>query len=233
MSEVTMLVDQILLHINKGKFAANQKLPSEHELADQFRVPRMIVRKAYERLQELGYIYSMQGKGSFVKDRKKQIPLVFSKDVSFSEKMRELYSDYYSENVGCEPIPYHTEIYPSLSTDKDEQVYKIRRLRFLGKLPIALHTSYISESLFQDIGELGNTITSMFEYYRSKGYTDVYSEKSILSVIFPTEFEREILQCSSLVPLLLLESRCLDRETGTVLEVSKIRYRSDCFTYII
>lgn len=228
-----MLVDQIILDINAGNYAANEKLPSEHELADRFRVPRMIVRKAYERLQELGYIYSMQGKGSYVKDRKKQIPLVFSKDVSFSEKMKELYSDYYSENVGCVRIPHHSEIYRSLCADQNERVHKISRLRYIGKLPIALHTSYVPESLFNDVGKVGNRITSMFAYYKSKGYPDVYSEQSILSVIFPTEFEREILQCSSLIPLLLLESRCLDRETETVLEVSRILYRSDCFTYII
>ncbi|MEF2072013.1 FadR/GntR family transcriptional regulator [Consotaella aegiceratis] len=53
--------------IASGEYAADQKLPSEKELALQFDVSRPIVREALERLRRDGLIYSRQGAGSFVR----------------------------------------------------------------------------------------------------------------------------------------------------------------------
>lgn len=233
MCEKIILVDQLISEIHEGKLKPNDKLPSENELADQYKVPRMVVRKAYERLQELGYIFSRQGKGSYVQNRKQQIPLILTGDVSFSEKMKELEYDFTTENVCCEKIEYNSTIYHALKANTQDEVYKISRLRIVDDCPIAVHTSYILQTVFQDIDRKGVEITSIFQYYKSHGFTDFTAKRSQLSVVFPNEYERNLLKCSSLIPLLLLESGCVDKKTGTVLEYSKIMYRSDCFTYVI
>ncbi|MCM3714402.1 GntR family transcriptional regulator [Alkalihalobacillus oceani] len=233
MSEKAMLVDRLIAEIQAGNYKPNDKLPSENELADDCNVPRIVVRKAYERLQELGYIFSVQGKGSYVQNKKLQIPLILTGDTSFSEKMRELNYDFETKNLACEKIPYDSFIYHVLRVKKEETVYKISRLRVVEGYPIAVHTSFLSQSTFTNIEREGTEITSTFHYYRQHGYTEFEPMKSQLSVIFPTKKERELLKCPSLVPLLLLESGCTDRKSGTVLEYSKIMYRSDCFTYLI
>lgn len=233
MCEKLILVDALIYDIKTGKYKPNDKLPSEHEMADRFKVPRIVVRKAYERLQELGMIFSKQGKGSYVQNRKLQIPLILSGDISFSQKMKELGYPFQSENVFCEKINYDSKLYHALNLSTSDAVYKIGRLRIVEDCPIALHTSYVPETVFPDIQHEGHEVTSIFQYYKSKGYLHFISSKSTLSVVFPNEFERNILKCSSLVPLLVLESGCIDRQTGTILEYSKIMYRSDCFTYFI
>ncbi|WP_248347927.1 GntR family transcriptional regulator [Cytobacillus sp. HI03-3b] len=233
MSEKMMLVDELITQIKEGKYKPNEKLPSENELSDQYRIPRMVVRKAYEQLQELGFIFSKQGRGSYVQNRKQQIPLILTGDISFSEKMNELGFDFRSENVCFEKISYESGIYHSLKVNKQDEVYKISRLRIVDGCPIALHTSYAAKSVFPQIDRDGSGITSIFHYYKTQGYQEFTSGQSQLSVVFPNESERKILQCSSLIPLLFLESLCMDKETGTVLEVSRIKYRSDCFTYLI
>ncbi len=231
--EMVVIVDDIISDIQEGKYDPNDKLPSENELADKYMVPRIRIRKAYERLQELGYIYSRQGKGSFVKDRKSQIPLVLSGDVSFSKKMLELGYRLESRTIYCEEIEYNKKIFRFLGVEEDDKVFKIGRLRFVDQTPIALHISFVAQLVFKDIEMAGLEITSMFDYYNKQGFTDFSSAPSTLSVVFPTKFEREVLECSSLVPLLELESGCLDKEGGTVLEYTKILYRSDRFTYEI
>lgn len=233
MSGKLLLVDQLLEEIKIGKYKPNDKLPSENELADLYKVPRMVVRRAYERLQELGIIFSKQGKGSYVQNRKQQIPLILSGDVSFSEKMKALSCRFRTESVFCEQIAYDSKIYHALDADKSEAIYKIGRLRIVDDCPIALHTSYVRQSIFKDIAIRGNEITSIFQYYKSNGYTDFTAPRSNLSVVFPNELERNLLKCSSLIPLLALESGCIDKQTGRMLEYSKIMYRSDCFTYVI
>jgi len=58
----TGLLDDIRL----GKFMLGQRLPSETELAAQYRCSRPVIRAALAKLRESGLIVSRQGAGSFV-----------------------------------------------------------------------------------------------------------------------------------------------------------------------
>jgi GntR family transcriptional regulator len=120
-----------------------------------------------------------------------------------------------------------------LEIEENDRVFKIGRLRFIDDQPIALHVSYVAKSVFADIDVVGMNITSIFEYFNSKGYGEFSSKPSILSVSFPTKIQRKLLNCTYLVPLLVLQSGCVDQKTGKVLEYGNILYRSDCFSYVI
>lgn len=52
--------------IEIGRWHADDRLPSEHDLAESFGVSRVVVRKALDVLRRDNQIYSVQGKGSFV-----------------------------------------------------------------------------------------------------------------------------------------------------------------------
>lgn len=227
------IIDELISNINNGEYSSDDKLPSENALADTYGVPRIVVRKAYERLEEMGYIYSMQGKGSFLRARHEPIDLVLSGDESFSEKMIKKGYDFFSKNIFFKRIEYNEKIFNELGVSQGDKVYKIGRLRIISDIPMALHISYVSSSTLPDIEKSGNSISSMFEYYRSNGYKEFISKKSILSVSFPGEEERNILKCSSLVPLLVLETNSADAKTRKILEYTKIIYRCDYFKYII
>lgn len=228
-----LIIDKLINDIVKGHYKENDKLPSENELTNKYKVPRITIRKVYERLEEMGYIYSKQGKGRYLKDKQQKIDLVLSGNESFSKKMKDKGYNFYSQNMFCEEIEYNKKIYNELEISKNDKVYKIGRLRFIDEKPIALHISYVAKSLFQDIDENGKNIRSMFEYYRSKGYTEFDSEESVLSVAFPTYYEREIFKSSCLIPMLIVECNCIDKKTGRKLEYTKIIYRSDVFKYKI
>jgi GntR family transcriptional regulator, transcriptional repressor for pyruvate dehydrogenase complex len=59
----------LLVQISAGDYEPEQRLPGEHELAEQFLVSRPVVRDALSRLRNEGLIYSRRGAGSFVKAR--------------------------------------------------------------------------------------------------------------------------------------------------------------------
>lgn len=227
------IIDGLLLCINNNKYKAEDKLPSENELAYNYNVPRIIVRKAYEKLEQMGYICSKQGKGRYLKNRCEQIEVVLSGNESFSKKMIDKGYDFLSKNIFFEKIDYNQKIYEELGVNTEDEVFKIGRLRIINKIPMALHISYVAKSVFNDIEKVGKQICSMFQYYESEGYRRFESQMSILSISFPTKEEREILQCSNLIPLLLLETNCVDEATAKILEYTKIMYRSDCFKYIV
>ncbi|GBF34000.1 trehalose operon transcriptional repressor [Desulfocucumis palustris] len=233
MPDEMQILDNLIFKIVSGKYVANDKLPSENVIADQYKVPRITARKAYERLEELGYIYKKQGKGSYVKDRHRQIELVLSGDVSFSQKMIEKGYDFQSKNVFCKEIKYNKKIYDFLEADEGDRIFKVGRLRFIDGQPIAIHISYVAKSVFDNIDAVGMEITSMFKYYNSKGYNQFCSKPSILSVTFPTKSQRKLLECTYLIPLLVLESGCVDKKSGRVLDYTRILYRSDSFSFYV
>ncbi|MBW1751222.1 MAG: FadR family transcriptional regulator [Deltaproteobacteria bacterium] len=60
------VVDQILQRLKAGEMKPGDRLPAERDLATMFGVGRSSVREAIRALDVLGYLESVQGKGTFV-----------------------------------------------------------------------------------------------------------------------------------------------------------------------
>ena len=90
------IADRLIRDLQNGKYVPGDKLPSENKLAGEFQVPRSGVRKAYSRLKELGYIYSLQGYGSFFAGKKEKIP---HSEIARTQKMEELGIPHESRNI--------------------------------------------------------------------------------------------------------------------------------------
>lgn len=228
-----MIVDDLIQAIVQGKYQANERFPSENELADHYKVPRIKVRNAFLKLEEMGYIYSQQGKGRYLKDKQQKIELHLTGSKSFTEKMLNAGYSFESKNISCEKISYHPRIYSALHVEPKDEVFKISRLRIIEGKPIALHSSYVAKANFPSIDQNGSELISMFAYYRKNGFTQFTSSSTHLSISFPTSEERLILECPHLVPLLIVESDCVAVPQNKVLEYTKIIYRSDFFRYAI
>lgn len=227
------IMDDIILDINEGRYEVDEKLPSANELAAKYNVSRIKVRQVYDKLESMGYVYLLQGRGCYLKKRDEHIHLVLSGKESFSKKMKENGYILESKNIICERIPYNKYIYNELNAKRGEEVYRIGRLRIINGEPIAIHISYVNKKTFPDIYDKGKNITSIFEYYKEHGYEDFLTEKSTLSIAYPTLRERSYLNCGELVPLMKLESNCIDEKTGLILEYSETMYRGDKFKYEI
>lgn len=61
------VADMIRAEIESGKYASNGKMPTEAEYVELFNVSRQTVRGALEDLEEAGFIYKVQGSGTFAK----------------------------------------------------------------------------------------------------------------------------------------------------------------------
>jgi GntR family transcriptional repressor for pyruvate dehydrogenase complex len=77
----------IYSRISNGDYPANQKLPSEKSLADEFGVSRPVLRVALERLREQGLVHSRQGAGSYVREVR-TVPLGFARVQTIADIQR-------------------------------------------------------------------------------------------------------------------------------------------------
>ena len=76
------LMEQIKTGIIESALAEGEALPSVRKLAGELRISALTVKKAYDKLEEAGFVTTVHGKGTFVAASDKQ--LAFSKYSYFS-----------------------------------------------------------------------------------------------------------------------------------------------------
>lgn len=229
----TLIRTRVQEMILQGELGPGDKLPSENELAEEYRAKRIDARNALVQLEKMGIVYGRQGVGRFVNEPLPTIEFAVTGTTSFSEKMKEqnipyesriIYADYASEKER----EYYSK---SLGTADHVKIFKVARLRIVNEVPCAIHSSYIREDLFPDIYSDKDSLQSVYTYFKTSGHEQLSSKDRIISTQFPTLEEMKILNCSELVPLLVFETDTYDKQTGDCLERVKILYRSDLFKH--
>jgi|SRR5690625_938703 len=107
------IIEQIKAAILSGELTEGEPLPSIRNLAKDLQVSVITTKRAYEELEQQGYIYSIVGKGSFVaeqnveliKDKKMQAiedqllaVITNSKEIGLTlQELKELLTILYEE----------------------------------------------------------------------------------------------------------------------------------------
>jgi GntR family transcriptional regulator len=150
----------------------------------------MTVRQALVALQQEGMIYSVQGVGTFVADRRMSKKLTF---VSFTQEVQER---------GM--VPGSKIISAIKTTIKDQQVaqdmqlaigdfvYRIERVRLADKVPMALEDSIISAELMPGLLDL-NLEGSLYEIFKDNYEKPVTRAECIVSPTNLTRRQAELL----------------------------------------
>lgn len=219
------LKDYLMDYIYSKDRQIKDRMPSENDLAKSFNLSRHRVRMAYKNLEDMGLIKSKQGMGWFISGQRLVINLPMTGE-SFTKKITRQGLDLETKNLGIRQISSPRD----LSDHMDGNIYMISRLRIINGLPAAIHFSYVSDIIFPYISKEGSSIRSMSDYFASKGFKDLSYSKSVLTIEFPTRQMMDLLDSTSLIPLLVLESRAEDLK-GKTIEIIKTYYRSDLFKY--
>ncbi|QUI23581.1 GntR family transcriptional regulator [Vallitalea pronyensis] len=153
MSKIEKIERFIIGEIEAKRYHIGDQIPTEASLMEQFDVSRMTVNKALSNLRAKNYLYSVRGKGTFVKDKEEHKQL--NELISFAEEMRRR---------GIKPITQTLEFSYStigyeeekklLQLDKNDGVYRLVRVRHDDKRPIAM-----------DIAILSQKVTGIIEYH--------------------------------------------------------------------
>ncbi len=97
-----LVLEHIERDLLEGRLGPGDRLPSERDLATEFDVSRLTVRRALDRLEHDGLVYRVQGAGTFVAAPRiaKSVELT-----SFSEDMRARGLEPGSSVLVTETIP--------------------------------------------------------------------------------------------------------------------------------
>lgn len=225
--------EYILEMLNNGELSPNSLLPSERELMETHNVSRITVRKAIEELEQEGYVYKVQGKGTFVKCGNKRQDLIAI--TSCTEDVRRqgmvptrkvLYKKVVDVDVKCRN---------RLQLKADEKIFQMARIYYADGTPINYTTVYLPYKFFPGIEEYDFSEYSLYEVMESDYHVKITRAERMLEAVNAYGEVSEYLDVEPGVPLILFRCITYGEVEGKEypIETFKCFYRSDKFKFYI
>jgi GntR family transcriptional regulator len=142
--------------IAAGAHGAGDKLPSESELASEFRTTRTTVRHALSQLVFEGLIVRHVGRGSFVADRAViRSPIDSRRCLTFEEQVALLGLTVTYRSFTFEMIAAPRPVAERLRIDPGAEVFRLERLRIIDQRPVCVELRYLPREIGRQVtGEM-------------------------------------------------------------------------------
>jgi GntR family transcriptional regulator len=199
-------------------------LPPERDLANDFQVSRITVRKAIEGLIGEGMLVRRQGSGTFVCAR---VEKNFSKLTSFSEDMRARGRTPRSVWLKKSTGSVTPEEALTLRSSPGTPVFRFHRIRFADDLPVSLEYATV---LASSLPSLEAVESSLYEALEHAGNRPVRALQRLRAVLF-TDEQAALLQTKEKDPGLLVE-RLGFLKDGRAVEFTQSYYRGDIYDFV-
>ncbi len=199
-------------------------LPAERDLASDFNVSRITVRKALDGLVAEGLLVRRQGSGNFVSTR---VQKNFAKLTSFSEDMRARGRTPRSVWLKRAEGTVTPEEALALRMSPGTPVFRFHRIRFADDAPMALEFATVVASALSSLEAVD---TSLYEALERSGHRPVRALQRLRAVLL-TEDQAELLKAKAGDPGLLVE-RLGSLRDGRAIEFSQSFYRGDIYDFV-
>jgi GntR family transcriptional regulator len=202
------------------------KLPTERELAEQFGVSRLTVRRVLDRLERDRLVYRVQGAGTFVNSPQisKSVELT-----SFSEDMRERGLRPGSKLVRAEIEAAGPAIGYALGLSPSAEVLHLERVRTADDEPMCLEHSYLPRDLVPGLAELEIT-GSLYELLEARYNLRMERAEQTISATVVDVATANLLGVPPFSPAFRVDRTGYDNR-GRPIERAESLYRGDRYWY--
>ncbi|WP_444684206.1 GntR family transcriptional regulator [Alkalicoccus luteus] len=220
------VIDKIKEDIEKGRYKAGERLPSEFELSRQLGVSRATLREALRMLEDESVVVRRHGVGTFIHTKplfSSGIEELFSVTDMIRRGGREPGTNFLSSGF-VEATPEDKERFHE---EDLQQVMKIERLRTADGDPVVYCLDKLPENLLPDPVSRGDE--SIFNQLEQNGITIAYAMTDLEPLGYH-EHVSELLQCDPETALLVLKQMHYDDQERAVL-YSVNYFRADKFKF--
>ncbi|MDD3173891.1 MAG: GntR family transcriptional regulator [Herbinix sp.] len=188
------LIDSISNYISENKLTPGDKIPTEQELSQVYKVSRATVRQAIQELVNNGILLKMHGKGTFIAQPKHKMGV--GSFYSFSDLVQNNHFDSQTQILCFQEIHNPDDkVCRRLQLSPNEAVFYLSRLRCIDNNPVLLENTYVPKKLvpFFDIVKIEQN--GLYNYLnhsfgigdlegieRFTAYNPTIEEKAILKI---------------------------------------------------
>jgi len=218
------LQDALRRAIETSILGPQDALPPERDLATDFAVSRITVRKALNGLVAEGLLLRKQGAGTFVSGR---VEKQFAKLTSFSEDMTARGRSPRSEWLMRASGTVTPEESLALGLSPGAPVYRFNRIRFADDLPMALEYSKVPGFGLTSAEAVGD---SLYAALQAEGNRPTRALQRLRAVSVDAERAR-LLGVEPGAAALYIERRGF-LDDGRVIEATESWYRGDTYDFV-
>lgn len=221
------LSDVIKDKIDNGEWHVHTILPSERELCDIYGISRATVRQAMQELEVNGYIYRVQGKGTYVNPQKIKQDLL--KFYSFTEEMKKLGKTPTSSVIDFSVVKCNEKVAQKMNLTPGDSVYMFTRLRLADNEPMMLETTYVPYPRFPGITREMLEEHPLYDVLTKEHAAKLTLAEEKFIPVLVRENEAKLLNYLPRSPGMLIER--LTYENNTIIEYTIGIARGDKFEY--
>lgn len=211
--------------IREGLYNETTPLPGEQQLAAQYNVSRVTVRKALQRLEEEGRITRQRGRGTFptsTQPAPRRRKLIDQLTITTESE---------AEILSFEWMPVTPDAAAGLKLPVGTQALRVVRLRRTGRTPFALGVIWISPGIGRLVDRANVESDSIIEFLRDSGHEFDRVEQRITATVADAP-SAETLKVDPGAPLLLVNRQVFNTDGSIAMHIRTL-YRPDRYAYLV
>lgn len=216
--------------IEAKKYRAGDRIPSEPQLAARFKVHRMTIRQAINKLVEDHLLMRKRGSGTFLLSDKNPMLVRSLENIStYYDDIQEAGLDPSYRTLEAKIIPATEAHASNLRLQVGDPILSIYRMMLASNVPLVLERCYLPAGLFPDL--LDRNLNTMLYVLMKDEYQIVpYFAQQEIGAVLPTPAERKLLKLNLTCPCIQINSLAFDQE-GRPIELAMALHRGDKYRF--
>ncbi len=219
--------EYVIENIKHGNFKPGEKIPSEKNLGDMFNVSRITATTAIRDLVKEGYVYRIQGKGTFVSEImienvKNHNAYGFENNCSSDEDIHETKS--------VRIIKVGSEFAEKMDLSETDELYEIIRCKIDGDMVNALEYVYLPIKFYPSLKLQNEEIGHIHDLVKDRCFFKQKKAKVYIEPVMLNEEQSIIMGLDREKPVLQLEKTTYSEEE-TIIEYSRNIINSNVYKF--
>lgn len=223
----------ILRKVQEEEYPEGSLMESERELMDQYKMSRITVRKAIEELVNEGYLYRIQGKGTYVKgDTESHNLFNFS---SCTDDVKRMGRKPSKRTIDFSLLPSDPKNAKNLNIPTGENMYSLARVTYADEEPLNYTVTHLAEKNFPKLLQYDFTKQSLYDVLKKDYGVSICKAKRTIEAVLPTEEVAKYLEIGNNMPVILFRCTTYGILNGRESPIENFRcyYRTDHYKFYI
>ncbi|HUN63866.1 MAG TPA: GntR family transcriptional regulator [Candidatus Sulfotelmatobacter sp.] len=221
------IVAQVRTLITDKRLSEGDTFYSEGEVARMLGISKMPVRQAFQKLRSEGLLVISRGKRPMIGSGK--LPWNFQQLRGFSEEMRRRGLEPSARVLSLKRKEPDGDVMQALNLQPGDEVYCLKRLRFVEGQPVAVVTSFLPAAIFPDIDKQNLEGQSLYHVFEQVYKRKLHWAEEVIGAAIANPEDARLLQASAGSAVLLIKEKTYDTQEVAI-EYSVSVLRGDRYT---